>query len=193
VPLSWTVEAGRLGLARHLHHVGTVVGLVRELGGALVVVGGADEPHVRRDRQVAPVDQEARRVGTGSLTRVSRRSSIGLLERGQEVGEELLRAREVDLVEHDQEQPVAAGGRAGPVERLQEVGRVVVAVEGVVVADEVLTVAPAGLHLDDLAAAADGAAKASGRLVLPVPEMPCRSIRRVMARPPRNARTSRSA
>ncbi len=47
-------EVRGLSLARHLHDVRAVVGLVRELGRALVVVGRADRPHVRRDRRYRP-------------------------------------------------------------------------------------------------------------------------------------------
>src|SRR5690606_13843960 len=63
--------------------------------------------------------------------------------------------------------PIAVRGGAGAVERLQEVRRVVVAVEGVVVADEILTIAPAGLHLDDLAATGDGAGEGEREAGLP--------------------------
>ena len=72
----------------------------------------------------------------------------GKLQRGEEVGEVLLRMRQVHLVQQDDLDGVPPSSSAGLVQRLEKLRFVEPLLEGVVVADQILRVPPAGLHLD---------------------------------------------
>ena len=86
---------------RKLHHMRAIVGLVREVHRRFVVVCGADEPYVRWNVQFAsPVEQGRRR-----RHRVRHDLQVLILRAklqcGKEVGEVLLRMRQVHLVQQD--------------------------------------------------------------------------------------------
>ena len=66
-------------------------------------------------------------------------------ERGQELSEVLLRPRQVHLVKQDYVEPVLVGLGLGAIYRLQRVALVVALLKGVVVAQEIGAISPAGL------------------------------------------------
>ena len=82
------------------------------------------------------------------LHKVDPTIAFSQFERGQELSEVLLRPRQVHLVKQDYVEPVLVGLGLGAIYRLQRVALVVALLKGVVVAQEIGAISPAGLHRD---------------------------------------------
>ena len=91
------------------------------------------------------------------------------LQGGQEVGEVLLRMGEVHLVQQHDLDGVPMPWSTCPVQRLKELLLVEPLLEGVVVANEILGIAPAGLHFDHRGRRADCAGERPGEAGLAGP------------------------
>ena len=159
-------------MSRKLHDVRSVVGLVRKIHRGLIVVRGADKPHIRRNGERATVAEQRR----GGIDRAVSRSSFcrwTSAPGGKEVSEVLLGMGEIHLVEHDDVGTIGVVRTLRAVRVPAETPLVEPPLEGVEMTDEILAIAPPSLDFNQRAPAPTARANARGRLVLPVPLMPC--------------------
>ena len=133
-------------LCLQIDRLGTVVDLVGDCVGGIVVVGGADVPDVLRYVELALV--EMLRVGAPHARNDVQLPlvRVGHFQNGQHFREVILDTRDVHLIEQDEVHVVVVAGRVYPA---KELGLVVVLGKFVEVAEKLGSVTPGRLYRGD--------------------------------------------